>query len=256
MSLSHSFNTIAGGQNTSGTGGVGGSDYPAGTIYHRQAPSTTVDVDYFAFRQDTSSSVNVRVDFDFFYDIVGGGLTVRTTDDGSTANGDGSPQTDFDAFTTAGVAQAFGTNGSKIHYFNDSAISGQTYPGPADQIKIKHTASTVQTIGNSSHSLSLQEYHYGGSSSGAPQVLGTYTNDTWFSLHNIGGQSGIDVPGDSVGIKVNINNSASAQAGGTEDSRKWTTHTIECWVKAIGSYNDTLLYKAKLSVAAYAMASY
>ena len=77
-----------------------------------------------------------------------------------------------------------------------------------------------------------------------------------FSLHNIGGQSGIDVPNDSVGIKVNINNDASASAGGTNDSRKWTVHTIECWVKAIGSYNDTLLYKAELSVAAYASASY
>lgn len=255
MSLSHSFNTIAGGQNTAGTGGVGGSDYPTGTVYHREYPSTTVDVDYFAFRQDTASSVDVRVDFDFFYDIVGGGLTVRTTDDGSSANGSNTSK-DFDAFTTAGVAQAFGTNGSKIHYFNDSAISGQSYPGPADQIKIKHTVSTVQTVGDGFHSSSMQKYHYGGSSSGAPQSLGTYTNDTWFSLHNIGGQSGIDVPGDSVGIKVNINNDASAQAGGTNDSRKWTTHTIECWVKAIGSYNDTLLYKAKLSVAAYASSSY
>jgi hypothetical protein len=255
MSLSHSFNTIAGGQNTAGSGGVGGNDYPAGNVYHRQAPSTTVDVDYFAFRQDSVSSVDVNVDFDFYYDTIGGGLTVMTTDDGSNANGDTTTK-DFDAFTTAGVAQAFGTNGSKIHYFNDSAISGQTYPGPADQIKIKHTMSTVQTVGNGAHSFSMQEYHYNGASSGAPQSLGTYTNDTWFSLHNIGGQSGIDVPNDSVGIKVNINNDASAQAGGTEDSRKWTIHEIECWVKAIGSYDDTLLYKAEISVAAYASASY
>ena len=255
MSLSHSFNTIAGGQNTAGSGGVGGSDYPAGTVYHRQHPSTTVDVDYFAFRQDFGSSVDVNVDFDFYYDAIAGGLIVSTTNDGSSASGD-STQTDFDSFTTAGVAQAHGSNGTKIHYENDSVISGESYPGPADQIKIKHTMSTIQTIGNGNHDFSMYRYHYNGASSGAPQSLGTYTNDTWFSLHNIGGQSGIDVPNDSVGIKVNINNDANAQAGGTEDSRKWTEHTIECWVKAIQGYNDTLIYKAKLKVQAYASSSY
>jgi hypothetical protein len=255
MALSHSFNTIAGGQNTAGSGGVGGNDYPAGTVTHRQFPSTTVDADYFAFRQDFGSSVDVDLDFDFLYDAIGGGLTVRTTNMSSSAQGD-STQEDFDSFTTAGVAQAHGSTGTKIHYFNDSAISGETYPGPADQIKIKHTLSTIQTTGNGFHQFSMLRYHYNGASSGAPQSLGTYTNDTWFSLHNIGGQSGIDVPNDSVGIRVNINNQASAQAGGTEDSRKWTDHTIECWVKGIQGYNDTLLYKARLKVSAYANASY
>lgn len=255
MALSHSFNTIAGGQNTAGSGGVGGSDYPAGDVTHRQHPSTTVDADYFAFRQDSASSVDVDLDFDFLYDTVAGGLTVKTTNMGSSATGD-STQEDFDSFTTAGVAQAHGSNGTKVHYENDSVISGESYPGPADEIKIKHTVSTIQTIGNSAHIFSMYKYHYNGASSGAPQSLGTYTNDTWFSLHNIGGASGIDVPGDSVGIKVNIRNTAAAQAGGTENSRKWTEHTIECWVKSIQSYNDTLIYKAKVRASAYASASY
>lgn len=255
MALSHSFNTIAGGQNTAGSGGVGGSDYPTGTVYHRQHPSTTVEADYFAFRQDTVSSVDVDLDFDFLYDAIAGGLVVKTTNMGSSATGD-STQEDFDSFTTAGVAQAHGSNGTKIHYENDSVISGESYPGPANEIKIKHTMSTVQTIGTSGHTFSMQRYHYNGASSGAPQSLGTYTDDTWFSLHNIGGQSGIDVPNDSVGIKVNIRNTANAQASGTENSRKWTDHTIECWVKSIQGYNDTLLFKARLSVSAYATASF
>ena len=100
----------------------------------------------------------------------------------------------------------------------------------------------------------MDRYHYAGT--GAPATIGTYTNDSWFSLHNIGGQAGIDVPTDSVGIRVRMNNTANAQPGGTESSRLTTEETIECWVKAIGGYDDTLLFKYRLENKARADATF
>ena len=46
MALSHSFNTIAGGKNTAGTGGVSGNEYPTSgeNVYDKESPNDTVEI--------------------------------------------------------------------------------------------------------------------------------------------------------------------------------------------------------------------
>ena len=255
MGLPHTQNLIIGSKNTAGSGGVGGNDYPTSgeSILDRESPSTTVVTDFFGFRQDNPSSADADVILDFFYDTILGGLSVRTTDNGSGATGD-STTTTFQYYTTANAAGNISSNGSRVHYSNDSAVSGETYPGAADQIKVVHSYSTVTDIGTTGRNFSMNTYHYAGT--GAPATIASYTNDTWTTLHNIGGQSGIDVPTDSVGIRVRMNNTANAQPGGTESSRLTTRETIECWVKAIGGYDDTLLFKYELENKARADATF
>lgn len=255
MGLPHTQNLIIGSKNTAGSGGVGGNDYPTSgeSILDRESPSTTVVTDFFGFRQDNPSSADADVILDFFYDTILGGLSVRTTDNGSGATGD-STTTTFQYYTTANAAGNISSNGSRVHYSNDSAVSGETYPGAADQIKVVHSYSTVTDIGTTTRTFSMNTYHYAGT--GAPATIASYTNDTWTTLHNIGGQSGIDVPTDSVGIRVRMNNTANAQPGGTESSRLTTRETIECWVKAIGGYDDTLLFKYELENKARADATF
>lgn len=255
MGLPHTQNLIIGSKNTAGSGGVGGNDYPTSgeSILDRESPSTTVVTDFFGFRQDNPSSADADVILDFFYDTILGGLSVRTTDNGSGATGS-STTTTFQYYTTANAAGNISSNGSRVHYSNDSAVSGETYPGAADQIKVVHSYSTVTDVGTTARTFSMNTYHYAGT--GAPATIASYTNDTWTTLHNIGGQSGIDVPTDSVGIRVRMNNTANAQPGGTESSRLTTRETIECWVKAIGGYDDTLLFKYELENKARADATF
>jgi hypothetical protein len=255
MGLPHTQNLIIGSKNTAGSGGVGGNDYPTSgeAILDRESPSTTVITDFFGFRQDLPSSADSDVILDFFYDTILGGLSVRTTNNGSSANGSNTTET-FRYYTTANVAGNIADGSSRIHYSNDSAVSGETYPGPADQIKVVHSSETVADIGNTSRVFSMNTYHYAGT--GAPATIASYTNDTWTTLHNIGGQSGIDVPTDSVGIRVRMNNYCGASPGGTNTSRLTTRETIECWVKAIGGYDDTLLFKYDVENKARAESSY
>lgn len=252
MSLSHTFNTIAGGKNTASTGGVGGNDYPTTgeSVLDKESPNDTAQCNMFALGTDgDSASADADVYFDFFYDAIGGGLTIRTTDNGSSASGTSSFTEDEDAdyYPVSGGSGSY-LNSARTHYYNDSSVSGESYPGAADYIKIVHSKTTVQDLGTTTETLSMQKYHYSGT--GSPASLGTYTNDTWFGLHNIGGQSGVDVPTDSVGIRVRMNNFASSS--GNSQSRMNTDHTIECWVKAIGGANDTKLFEYKLSLVARA----
>jgi hypothetical protein len=53
-----------------------------------------------------------------------------------------------------------------------------------------------------------------------------------------------------------MNNYCGASPGGTNTSRLTTRETIECWVKAIGGYDDTLLFKYDVENKARAESSY
>ena len=71
MALSHSYNTIAGGKNTAGTGGVSGNEYPTSgeNIYDKESPNDTVEILMFALGTDgDAASADADAYFDFFYD--------------------------------------------------------------------------------------------------------------------------------------------------------------------------------------------
>lgn len=248
MSLSHTFNTIAGGKNTAGTGGVGGNEYPTSgeTISDKETPNDTVEVNMFALGTDgDAASADADVTFDFFYDIAVGGFVVKTIDNNSSASGTSSFTEDEDVlyYPVSGSATSF-AGSSRIHYSNDSTVSGQTYSGPIDSIKLVHSKNTIQDLGTTTETFSMAKAQYNGLY-GIGQALGTYTNDTWFSVHNVGGQSGPDVPTDSIGIRVGMRNETSSS--GNSQSRLNTDHTIECWVRLAGK-DDTKVFEYKIAL--------
>lgn len=249
MALSHSYNTIVGCKNTAGTGGVSGNEYPSSgeTIYDKESPNDTVEINMFALGTDgDAASADSDCFFNFFYDPIGGGITVQTLDNGSAASGTSNATESEEVlyYPVSGNATSFAGSG-RIHYFNDSAVSGETYPGPVDSFKLVHSKNTIQDLGTTTETFSMNTYHYSGT--GAPATIGTYTNDTWFSVHNIGGQSGIDVPTDGVGIRVRMRNECSTS--GNQTARLNTDHTIECWVKLSGK-DDTKVFEYKLALIA------
>ena len=249
MALSHSYNTIVGCKNTAGTGGVTGNDYPTSgeTIQDKQSPNDTVEINMFALGTDgDAASADSDAFFDFFYDPILGGIVARTIDNSSGASGTSSSTESEEVlyYPVSGSATSF-AGGTRIHYDNDSAVGGETYPGPVDSLKLVHSKNTIEDVGTTSETFSMNRYHYSGT--GAPATIGAYTNDTWFSVHNIGGQSGIDVPTDSVGIRVRMRNECSTS--GNQTSRLNTDHTIECWVKLSGK-DDTKVFEYKLALIA------
>ena len=247
MALSHSYNTIVGCKNTAGTGGVGGNEYPTSgeTILDKESPNDTVEINMFALGIDgDAASADADAIFDFYYDPIFGGFVAKTTDNNSGASGSGALYEDEDVeYYTVGGATGTFNGSSRIHYSNDSAVSGETYPGPIDSIKLVHSKTTVQDLNTTTETFTMDRYHYSGT--GAPATIGTYTNDTWFGVHNIGGQSGIDVPTDGVGIRVRMRNETSTS--GNQSARLQTDHTIECWVKLAGK-DDTKVFEYKLGL--------
>ena len=249
MALSHTFNTIAGGKNTAGTGGVGGNEYPTSgeTILDRQNPNDTVEINMFALGTDgDAASADADCFFDFYYDTILGGIVCKTTDNRSSASGSGSLQEDEDVeyYPVSGSTGTF-NGSSRIHYSNDSAVTGETYPGPVDSIKLVHSKTTVQDLNTTTETFAMNRHHFQGT--GSPSTIGTYTNDTWFSVHNVGGQSGLDVPSDGIGIRVRMNNQTSTS--GNESARLQTDHVIECWVRLAGK-DDTKVFEYKLGLIA------
>jgi hypothetical protein len=247
MSLSHSFNTIAGGKNTAGTGGVSGNEYPTSgeNIYDKEDPNDTVEINMFALGTDgDAASADSDAIFDFYYDPIFGGFVAKTTDNGSAASGTSTftESEDVTYYPVSGNGADF-AGSSRIHYANDSAVGGQTYPGPVDSFKLVHSKNTIQDLGTTTETFTMSRYHYSGT--GAPATIGTYTNDTWFSVHNVGGQSGLDVPTDGLGIRVRMRNETSSS--GNSQSRLNTDHTIECWVKLSGQ-DDTKVFEYKLAL--------
>lgn len=247
MALSHSFNTIAGGKNTAGTGGVSGNEYPTSgeDINDKQDPNDTVEINMFALGIDgDAASADSDCYFDFFYDTILGGFVAKTTDNNSSASGSGAMYEDEDViyYPVSGSGTSF-AGSSRIHYSNDSAVTGETYPGPIDSIKLVHSKTTVQDLNTTTETFSMDRYHFQGT--GAPATIGSYTNDSWFSVHNVGGQSGLDVPTDGIGIRVRMRNQTSTS--GNQSARLWTDHVIECWVKLSGKA-DTKVFEYKLSL--------
>jgi len=247
MALTHSFNTIAGGQNTAGTGGVGGNEYPTSgeDINDQQSPNDTVEANMFALGTDGDAAyADTDVTVDFFYDTLFGGIVLKTTDGGSGASGTSSftESEDFDYFTSGGTRTDM-IGSSRVHYSNDSTVSGQTYPGPVDSIKLKLTTTNVQDIGSNTYTQTMVRRHYQGT--GSPASIGTYTNDSWFSVHNIGGQSGIDVPTDGVGIRCRFR--CETSTSGNQTARLAKRQVIECWVRLSGK-DDTKVFEYKLDM--------
>jgi len=247
MALSHSFNTIAGGKNTAGTGGVSGNEYPTSgeNVYDKESPNDTVEINMFALGTDgDAASADSDCFFNFFYDPIGGGITVQTVDNGSGASGTSTATESEEVlyYPVSGSGTDF-AGGSRIHYYNDSSVGGQTYPGPVDSFKLVHSKNTIQDLGTTTETFGMSVYHYSGT--GAPATISSYTNDTWQSVHNIGGQSGIDVPTDGVGLRVRMRNETSSS--GNSQSRLNTDHTIECWVRLSGQ-DDTKVFEYKLAL--------
>lgn len=248
MALTHSFNTIAGGKNTAGTGGVSGNEYPTSgeDIFDRQSPQDTVETVIFALGTDgDAASADSDVIVDFFYDTVVGGFVLKTTDNGSGASGTSSAteSEEFESFTAGGTAVDI-LGGSRVHYSNDSAVSGQTYPGPVDSLKLKLTTTSVQDTGSTTYTQTMDRRHFQGT--GSPATIGTYTNDSWFSVHNIGGQSGIDVPTDGVGIRCRFR--CETSTSGNQTARLQKRQVIECWVRLSGK-DDTKVFEYQLDQA-------
>lgn len=249
MALPHTLNIIAGGKTPAGTGGVGGNEYPTSgeNIYDRENPNDTVEVVIFALGIDgDAASSDADLYFDFFYDPVFGGFIVKTTDNSSGAGGSGSiyEDEDFDYFTTGGTRTNM-LGGSRIHYANDSAVSGQSYPGPVDSLRWVHSVQNIQDMGTTTETFTLSRYHFSGT--GSPATIGSYTAGDWFSVHNIGGQSGIDVPTDGVGLRARIRNYVSTT--GNQTARLHKRHVFECWVRLSGK-DDTKVFEAKIDIAA------
>jgi hypothetical protein len=247
MALSHSYNTIVGCKNTASTGGVGGNEYPTSgeDINDKESPNDTVEINMFALGTDgDAASADCDCFFDFYYDTIFGGLVAMTTDNASGASGTSSFTEDENVlyYPISGTGVDF-AGSSRIHYSNDSAVAGQTYPGPVDSIKLVHSKTTVQDLNTTTETFSMSRFHFQGT--GAPSTIGTYTNDTWFSVHNVGGQSGLDVPTDGIGIRVRARNETSTS--GNQSSRLQTDHVIECWVKLSGQ-DDTKVFEYKLAL--------
>lgn len=244
MSLSHTFNTIAGGKNTAGTGGVGGNEYPTSgeTISDKETPNDTVEINVFALGIDgDAASADADCFFDFYYDTAVGGFIAKTTDNGSSASGSGAMYEDEDIlyYPVSGSATSF-AGSSRTHYSNDSTVSGQTYPGPIDSIKLVHSKNTIQDLNSTTETFSMSRFQFQGT--GAPTTIGSYTNDSWFSVHNVGS---LDVPTDGIGIRVRMANETSTS--GNQTARLITDHTIECWVKLSGK-DDTKVFEYKLAL--------
>lgn len=251
MALPHTLNIIAGGKIAAGTGGVGGNEYPTSgeNIYDRENPNDTVEVVIFSLGTDGDAAYSdADLIFDFFYDPLFGGFVVKTTDNGSGASGT-SPITeseDFDYFTTGGTRTDM-LGGSRIHYANDSAVSGQSYPGPVDSLRWVHSVTSVQDLGSNTETFTLSRYHFSGT--GAPATIGSYTQGDWFSVHNIGGQSGIDVPTDGVGLRARIR--CETSTSGNQTARLHKRHVFECWARLSGK-DDTKVFEAKIDIASRA----
>ena len=247
MALSHSYNTIVGCKNTAGTGGVSGNEYPTSgeTIQDKESPNDTVEINMFALGIDgDAASADSDCFFDFYYDTILGGIVIKTTDNSSGASGSGALYESEEVlyYPVSGSGTSF-AGGQRIHYSNDSAVSGETYPGPVDSIKLVHSKNTIQDLGSTTETFSMNRYHYQGT--GSPSTIGSYTNDSWFSVHNVGGQSGLDVPTDGIGIRVRMANVTSSS--GNSQSRLNVDHTIECWVKLSGK-DDTKVFEYKLAL--------
>jgi hypothetical protein len=248
MALTHSFNTIAGGKNAAGSGGVSGNEYPTTgeDIFDRQSPQDTVETVMFALGIDgDAASADSDVIVDFFYDTLFGGFVVKTSDNGSGASGSGSLYEDeeFDYFTSGGTRTDM-LGSSRVHYSNDSAVSGQTYPGPVDSLKLKLTTTNVQDIGSNTYTQTMDRRHFQGT--GSPATIGTYTNDSWFSVHDIGGPSGIDVPTDGVGIRCRFR--CQTSTSGNQTARLQKRQVIECWARLSGK-DDTKVFEYQLDMA-------
>ena len=255
MALTHSFNTIAGGKNAAGSGGVSGNEYPSTgeDIFDRQSPQDTVETVMYALGIDgDSASADSDVIVDFFYDTLFGGFVLKTTDNGSGAGGSSGQyeDEDFEYFTSGGTAVDM-LGGSRVHYSNDSVVAGQTYPGPVDSLKLKLTTTNVIDNGTTYYTQTMDRRHFHGT--GSPATIGTYTNDSWFSVHNVGGQSGIDVPTYSVGIRCRFR--CETQSNGNAVSRLQKRHVIECWVR-LGGKDDTKVFEYKLDMAARSDSTY
>jgi hypothetical protein len=249
MALPHTHNVIAGGKTAAGTGGVGGNEYPTSgeNIYDRENPNDTVEAVMFALGTDgDAASADADLVFDFFYDTLFGGFVVRTSDAGSGASGtsNASESEEFDYFTTGGTRTNM-LGGSRVHYANDSAVSGQSYPGPIDSIRWVHSVTDVQDIGGTVETFTLSRYHFQGT--GSPATIGSYTAGDWFSVHNIGGVSGIDVPTDGVGLRARIRHQVATSGNST--ARLHKRHVFECWVRLSGK-DDTKVFEAKIDIAA------
>ena len=249
MALPHTLNVIAGGKIAAGTGGVGGNEYPTSgeNIYDRENPNVTVDVVMFALGTDgDAANADADLYFDFFYDTLFGGFVVRTTDNSSGASGtsNATESEEFDYFTTGGTRTDM-LGGSRIHYANDSAVSGESYPGPVDSLRWVHSVTDVQDIGTNTETFTLSRYHFQGT--GAPATIGSYTEGSWFSVHNVGGQSGLDVPTDGIGLRARIRHEASTSGNAT--SRLHKRHVFECWARLSGK-DDTKVFEAKIDIAA------
>jgi|14BtaG_2_1085337.scaffolds.fasta_scaffold00084_37 hypothetical protein len=247
MALSHSFNTIAGGNNTAGTGGVGGNEYPTTgeDINDRQSPQDTVEAVMFALGTDgDAASADTDVYVDFLYDTLFGGFVLKTTDNNSGASGTDSftESEEFDYFTSGGTRTDM-LGGSRVHYSNDSTVSGETYPGPVDELKLKLTTTNVQDTGSTTYTQTLDRRHFQGT--GSPATIGTYTNDTWFSVHNVGGQSGLDVPTDGIGIRCRFK--CETSTSGNQTARLQKRHVIECWARLSGK-DDTKVFEYQLDM--------
>jgi len=249
MALPHTLNVIAGGKIAAGTGGVGGNEYPTSgeNVYDRENPNDTVEVVMFALGTDgDAANADADLYFDFFYDTLFGGFVVRTTDNSSGASGtsNATESEEFDYFTTGGTRTDM-LGGSRIHYANDSAVSGESYPGPVDSLRWVHSVTDVQDIGTNTETFTLSRYHFQGT--GAPATIGSYTEGSWFSVHNVGGQSGLDVPTDGIGLRARIRHEASTSGNAT--SRLHKRHVFECWARLSGK-DDTKVFEAKIDIAA------